>query len=908
MSKLLKIGLVFALYLTAGDGSRINAQEQAPAAASKPDSTAKSGSSSASKFEQLTKGLKKAEGMFTLYHNEQKLLVLLKGSDLGKDYIVLTSIARGISRGMVLGGMSWGFGDDVIWSFRKVGDKIHVLRRNVRFQAKPGSPEADAVKLAYSDSVLYALPILTEASGGNLVDMTRIFMSDDQEIGRSIGPGFRFASDRSTWAEVKAFPKNVELQVAAVYSGQGDLETVSDPRGVQVHVHYSISELPKNGYKPRVADDRVGYFLTVLKDFSKNDEDENFVRYINRWDLRKKDPDAELSPPTDDTQIIFYIEKTVPVHLRPIVEEGILEWNKAFEKFGFYKAIKVLQQREDDTWDPEDIRYNTFRWITAEAGFAMGPSRVNPKTGQILDADIIFDASFLRYWKTDYETFSPDAIFALMHGIPPDSNPAQGGDRREVGPAGEDVLLPTHRTWSHNRCAYGQGMQQQMGFAASVFMLRGQAAENGELPEEFIRQGLKEVVMHEVGHTLGLRHNFKASTWKSLKDIDDPVKGAEEGTVASVMDYSPPNITPKGTKQGLYYSQTIGPYDRWAIEYGYKPIKGNEEQELAKIASRCAEPGHDYATDEDTSSYDSDPLANRFDLGKNPVEFAQRQMQISSELLPKVVDRAVKEGQGFQRARQAFGLLFSEYWRTAFFAARFPGGIYVHRDHKGDANGRAPFQIVDAATQRQTVKLLGDTVFATPSYDPKVLNHLAATRWTHWGMEPYFRLDYPIHEYVALMQGQILRQLLYPTTLTRLHDSELKVAPNDDAYTLAEHLRALVETIFAEWKTPQPGEYTDRKPYISSFRRKLQRMALKQLIAVINASSGPPELFTYAAGAPEDARTLARMHLAELDKQISALLENGKVKLDDYTRAHLLDSQDRIHQALNAQLEVRSVN
>src|SRR5262245_296502 len=222
-----------------------------------------------SPYDKAISGLKKAEekteSMWGLYYKDQQLLVEIPTSHLDKNFIVLTSIAKGISRGQVLGGMTWGFGDDVIWSFAKVGEKLHVLRRNVRFRANPGSPEANAVKLAYSDSVLYALPIMTTTpSGGMLVDMTRIFMSDDENIGRSIG--MSFAADRSTWAKVKAFPHNVELQVAAVYAGGRDFDTVADARGAQVNVHYSISRLPQNDYRPRVADDRIGYFLTVLKD------------------------------------------------------------------------------------------------------------------------------------------------------------------------------------------------------------------------------------------------------------------------------------------------------------------------------------------------------------------------------------------------------------------------------------------------------------------------------------------------------------------------------------------------------------------------------------------------------------------------------------------------------------------
>ena len=141
----------------------------------------------------------------------------------------------------------------------------------------------------------------------------------------------------------------------------------------------------------------------------------------------KLDPTAKLSPPKNP--IIFHMEKSVPVNLRPIIRAGIEEWNKAFEKLGFDNAVEARQQRDDDTWDPEDVNYNTFRWITAEVGFAMGPSRTNPLTGQILDADIIFDASFLRHWKQEYENFTPSAVANLMGDgnlTPADSLPQIG--------------------------------------------------------------------------------------------------------------------------------------------------------------------------------------------------------------------------------------------------------------------------------------------------------------------------------------------------------------------------------------------------------------------------------------------------------------------------------------------------
>ncbi|WP_373650934.1 zinc-dependent metalloprotease [Schlesneria sp. DSM 10557] len=834
-----------------------------------------------SKFDTLTTGLKKVDGgLWTVYTKDQQILVDLKQAQLNQDYLMLSSIARGVSQGMVLGGMTWG--DDVLWSFRKVGDKIHVLRRNVKFKAKAGSPEATAVKLAYSDSVLYALPILTDTPGGHLVDMTRIFLSDDEMVGRMLGASFVF--DRSTIANVKTFPKNVEIDIAAVYSRDpmNESDAVPDPRGMQVMMHYSISQLPQTGYKPRKADDRIGYFLTVTKDFSDVSDDQHFVRYINRWDLQKLDPSAKISPPKDP--IVFYLEKTVPFNLRPIVRAGIEDWNKAFEKLGFDNAIEVRQQRDDDTWDPEDVQHNTFRWITAEAGFAMGPSRTNPLTGQILDADIIFDASFLRSWKSTYENFTPATIATLF-----------GEELPVKGP--RPLRLPGNRAF--HECRLSEGMQQQTGFAAAVMAAQGLAEKRGELPEEYLQQALKEVVMHEVGHTLGLRHNFKASAWKSLAEMEDAAK-AHEPTVASVMDYSPVNIVPAGTKQPAYYTTTLGPYDYWAIEYGYKPISGDENAELAKIASRSGESGLDFGTDEDAESNDPDPLTFRFDLGKDPVVYAQRQIAIVNALLPKFLERTVDNGEGYQRARQSFGILIGEYYRTIRFASKLIGGVHIYRDHKGDNQARTPFKPVDAAQQRSATRLILDQGLVAHKFDPALLNSLAATRWRHWGTSEIRRIDYPIHDQIGSLQAGMLSGLLSPQVLARLQDGELKVAPGEDVYTLAEHLKTSVEGIFSEVMSPPAGEYTNRNQYIGSFRRNTQRAALKRLSDMVRRS---PTDTASQLKLPEDARVLIRVLLTDLQTRIDATLAKEDLKLDDYTRAHLIDAKLRIKQTLEAESE-----
>lgn len=844
--------------------------------------------------------VKPEPGMWTVHYKDQKLLVEITPAHLNKDYLVITSIAKGISSGMVVGGMSWRFGDELVWSFKKVGDKLHVIRRNPRFRARAGSPEAEAIKIAYSDSVLYALPILTKTdSGGDLVDFTRVFLSDDEQVGREIGPGFFFAADRSTFGKVKSFPMNVEVEVAAVYSGMGrNLETVADTRGVQVQIHYSISPLVSNGYKPRVADDRIGYFDTVIKDFSDTTDDEHFVRYINRWHLEKLDPAVSLSPPKKP--IVFYIENTVPVRYRPVVQSGIEEWNKAFAKLGIANAIEVRQDPGDI--DPEDRRYNFFRWIQADAGFAMGPSRVNPFTGEILDADIIFDAGFLDFWKSQNETFgTPPAdpmksIFNLT-GSPAGKEDGTDAEHRPVPPnlisphlhTGEGLLPGSH-------CQICQEMHSQFGLASTVLVDRGVIAAHDKLPEELVNQGLKEVVMHEVGHTLGLRHNFKASTWKTLAEIEDPNR-ASEATSGSVMDYLPVNIVPAGVKQGNYVTPTIGPYDYWAIEYGYSAVSGDEAAGLAKIASRGTEPGLDFGTDEDLF-VQNDPRTNLFDLGKNPEEYSRRRITLVQELLPKVVERSVSDGEGYQRARVAFGQLFREYWRNVAVAAPMVAGVYANRDHKADPNARPPLQIVEAAKQRDGMKLIIDQGFTVPTISPQVLNSLAASNWFHWGTFPPSRGDYPIHMAVLQQQSMFISYLLSPSTLARLQDSEVKVEAEADVYTAAEHLKTIVDSAFSEFRTEAAGEYTPRKPLIDSFRRNLQRYTLRELSYLV----------TLPFNATDDARTLARMHLSQLDQQITTLLGRAEVKLDDYSRSHLLDCQERIRKVLQAEVTVPYVN
>lgn len=855
----------------------------------KPEGEAASSEKKDSKFPPFAEVTKDAkaiadDSMIKMWHKGDRLFAELTSSQLNRDYIVLISIARGIGERPLLGGMTWGFGDDWLWQFRKADDRIHVVRRNVRFTADKGSPEEKAVKLAYTDSVLFSLPIVTKGpSGGDVVDLGQVFMSDLPQISQVL-PGFSFAQNKSTLEPPKGFKNNVNIQVSATYASGGNFnfDSVADSRGVTIGVHYSISQMPQSGYKPRMADDRVGYFLTVIKDYSKKGDDDQFVRYINRWHLEKADSSAELSPPKEP--IRFYIEKTVPYQYRKPIQDGILEWNKAFEKAGFVDAIHVIQQREEDDWDPEDINYNTFRWITAGAGFAMGPSRVNPTSGQILDADIIFDSDFIRFWKQEYENFSPDVVAQMT-----------GGALDLQSYEHELKQIPPHlRHHALCKCELHSGMSRELALGSAMITAMS-AKPNKEMEEKMLMQGLKEVTMHEVGHTLGLRHNFKASTLYSMDELKNSEKTKSTGLTASVMDYNPAHIATKGEKQGDFFSTTIGPYDIWAIEYGYKPFSSNEADELKKIAARCADPQLAYATDEDTRGIDSDPLTNRYDLGKEPLEYSKYRAALIGELWPDLLERSGRDGEGYQRVRRAFGVLLGNYGQSMWFASRYVGGVHVNRDHKGDPDGRPPFVVVDAAKQREALKILEEQVFSDKPFQfpPDLYNHLAASRWSHWGANSPSRVDFAVHEVIGMWQDRILQQLLSSLTLTRLHDSELKVAADQDALTTPELINRLTKAIYAEVESPMSGEFTDRKPAVSSLRRNLQRMYFERLAQIAMGQTA----------APADCQTVAYIELEDLGKQIDTVLASD-VKLDTYTRAHLRETSSRIQKVLDAGLQL----
>ena len=424
--------------------------------------------------------------------------------------------------------------------------------------------------------------------------------------------------------------------------------------------------------------------------------------------------------------------------------------------------------------------------------------------------------------------------------------------------------------------------------------------------------------MHEVGHSLGLRHNFKASTMLKSDQLHDTAITHAKGLVGSVMDYSPINIAPKGKKQGDYYTTTLGPYDYWAIEYAYKPAEGDEASELKKIASRAPEHDLVYATDEDVILND-DPYTNRFDLGADPCEYGKQRIELASELLKDLDARVVKDGDSWSRTRRAFNLLLQQWGDGATLASQYVGGQSVSRDHKADKDAHDPIVPVPGSKQRECLKFLVDSILSDKSFafSPALLRRLGSERWNHWGSSGYSGpgAEISVLEKILGIQKIVLGHCLSGQTLARLQNQQLQANPDGDPLRMEEVFRSMTDGVWSELDQLGTAKGDKAaKPALSSIRRNLQREYLRRLSSMVLGTSpnSTGDLFAYVVfvrggdrAVPADARALARLHLKEIAGRIGKVLETNNLSLDDTSRAHLEECRHRISKILEANLDVR---
>ncbi len=884
-------------------------------------------------------------------------------------------IAYNIAGGIPTAGVQMG---DRYAYWKRFDKRLALIEPNYEVRTSGDTESRKGRDRVYTDSVILDVPIVTMGPGGGpVIDMDALLLGNASQFF-----GWRAQGANTGLAKIaraKAFPRNVELAFELPLQG-GRFGTM----------HYSFSVLPEDtGYKPRVADERIGYFATTHMDIGHPDRDMPWIRYINRWKLEKADPKLKMSPPKEP--IIFYLEHTTPVRYRRWVREGVLEWNKAFEKVGIVGAIEVYQQDVRTgahmDKDPEDARFNFLLWTNSNMGFAIGPSRVDPRTGQIIDADIVMDEGFISSWvdqwrrtipETAMRNFGPETLNWLATRpqwdprvrltAPPErpqkirqlaehwhrhqafgGHPAAGADATLLGDDPYDGLAGrVSQVNGHCTFAASAGLELalfRMEPALLTELAMGIAdddedkddvddddeaddddeddvddddeddvddddeADDGDeaddasakgagdeqmldgVPESFIGPLLKGVIMHEVGHTLGLRHNFKASTVYTLEEINSEARKGMPIT-GSVMDYTPVNINVKdGTTQGEYAMRTIGPYDYWAIEFGY-----TMEPDLKPILARVAEPELIYGTDED--SWGSDPRARVFDLGRDPLNYSESLMRLVTHLRGQLLDRMVKEGDSWAKARSAYELLLSRQFRAISNAANFVGGAESNRDKKGDPGDRETVKPASVEQQRRALRFVIESALRDEAYGltPELLSRMSVDKWwDEGGFSTIFEDPaWPVHERILGLQAATLTMLMNPTTLNRVYDNEYRTPAGEDAITLPEVLWGVTDEVWSELDGNPRRQMTAREPMISSLRRNLQREHLERLIDLTlpNDSFG-------VAGKP--VANLATHKLRDLADKIGKAVDRRTTKLDPYTLAHLSEARIRIDRALDAQ-------
>jgi hypothetical protein len=524
---------------------------------------------------------------------------------------------------------------------------------------------------------------------------------------------------------------------------------------------------------------------------------------------------------------------------------------------------------------------------------------VDPRTGEILNADILISAAWIQTWRGESREYT-SPLASVQSAFALDSAMLSGADPSLF-------------------CRLGEGLDRQGTVARALLAARGAMPAGGAAPREYIGQALKALVMHEVGHTLGLRHNFRGSAGITAEELSDRSHTERNGLGVSVMDYAPPALALDPRRQGHFYSPTIGSYDKWAIAYGYFEAAGGvagqrggkgasgeaagwtpdvEINALRAIASRAAEPGNLYASDEDAGfgAAGLDPTVSRYDMTDDPLRWARDRVALVDRLFDSLEARVVAPGQGYERLRSAFTDLLTDRWYALLVSTKYLGGATTARDHRGDPDARPALTTVPADRQREALAFVAEAGLGqrTFNFRPELLSRLAPERWAHWGASPSARgrADFPLHEWALAQQGSLLNQLLDPVVLSRIRDAELRAAPGEETVGIPELFETLTRTIWAELGTRAGSKQAPART-VGSVRRDVQRLHLNAMVGM---------LVSPATGTPEDARALARATLVELEGRLAHALDDDRSSLDAYTRAHLADSRERIVRALEAQM------
>lgn len=750
------------------------------------------------------------EGLFDFYQDKKTgdTLMLINENQLDTPFLHFAQTIDGPSD---VGHFRGNYRGGKIIEFRKYFNRIDIVAKTQRYQFDESNPISRAKDANISEAVLASIKIEKEQNGQIALKVNKLLLSEalhkvspwtrvgDKNAKKRFKIG-KLNDKKSRILSKRAYENNVDVVVDYVFNNSNPsvpgTNAISDPRSVSIKLQHSFIELPKEEFTPRYDDARVGYF-THQYDQMTSSQWTPYKDVIKRWNLVKKDPSAALSEPIKP--VVWWIENTTPIEWRETIKEGVLAWNTSFEKAGFKNALQVRVQPDDATWDAADLNYNVLRWTSSPnprfGGY--GPSLANPLTGEMLGSDIMLEFIFMKN-RWIYNSLYSQGASSLANEF--------SGD-----------------TAAHLHCSSGHELQQ--GFLLGQAMANNNSIEH----EALLKEGLRSLVLHEVGHTLGLNHNMKASILWDEKEVHDKSKTLGILT-GSVMDYTPINAAPIGTKQGDFFQTQPGPYDDWAIQYGYSTALEDpalEQARLNKILSRSNEKGLDFGNDADDMRAPGrhiDPRIMTGDLSSNPVAYAVDRMGLINHLLNQLKDKTLIDGQSYQQLLISANSLFGQYKRQANVISRQIGGVYIERnfvDSSIDADKQTkPYTPVPKAIQQASMQALAEHVFASDtliSMQP-LYNYMQHQRrgFNHFPKNE----DPKAHSMILNMQKSVLNQLLHVNVLKRISDTSLY----GNEYSLHEILTDLTDAIFID------------KKKANSLSHNIQIEYVKRLIAIAGIS------------------------------------------------------------------------
>ncbi len=694
----------------------------------------------------------KLEGFMNILHETEKdkYYLIIEKNKLNKEFIYFTYILNGPQ---AVGASGGSLGEGYILEFRMFKDDIGLYKINTKFTYDEPNKITQSKLTNIIEAFMGRFKVEVKEEDRFLISADKLFLS---EILTSVTPNIpreyaeyydlnlgKLDKEKTYIADIRNYPKNTAVEINygffnAKPKPSASVDAVADKRYTFISARHLFVEMPDDKFEPRVADQRVGYFSQKVTDLSTYDT-YPARDLMNRWRLVKKNPDAELSEPVEP--IVFWVENSTPEEIRPFVVKGIEGWNAAFEEAGFKNAVVAKIQPDDAEWDAGDVQYNVVRWASTPspryAGY--GPSIANPRTGEIIAADIVQEFNAIKRGYT----------YRKLWGYSEDKDP--------------------------------------------------------------LEQWIVSLTMHEVGHTLGLRHNFKSSWIYDADEIHDTsITGKSH--IGSVMDYDPINIAPEGKEQGNYFPHAPGLYDRWAIKFGYTPNLSDSERE--EILSQSVLPELIYGTDGDamgSPGSNIDPRAKRYDLSGDPVKYTSERIDVINSKIKELPSIYLTEGETSTEFRSTFFSLTREKGRFMEGVSRLIGGVYSNRVVNGQ-EGITPFEAVAYDDQKNAMNLISTKLLSNNAFtfDPEILKYLQSEKRAAYSPSRGNE-DPQLHDLVLGMQGRVLAHILHPRVMQRLVDS----AQYGNTYMPQEVLDDLFNAIFVQreevntFKMNLQSKYTD---------------------------------------------------------------------------------------------------